>query len=189
MNCHFHPDRVAVEACEICKHPLCGECLWYAESGERLCPTHAEGWQAQGRVVHPPQRYAEGIAFSQVSAANPPRPSVPYQGNSSDLTALVALMLGVSSVLACWGLWYLLPMVAFLLGMVAWLNARNAVNPARTRWLAGGAIATGGSFLLFSFGFIMICMMCYVFAIVASRPLAGFNTPTPFFFPTLTPTP
>lgn len=188
MNCHFHPDRVSVEACEVCRRPVCGDCLWYAGSGERLCPVHGEVWQAQGREVHPPHRYAEGIAFSQVSAANPPRPLVPYQGNSSDLTAFVALVLGISSVLSCLGFWYLLPLVGFLLGLVAWLHAREAVNPTHTRWMAGSAMATGGAFLLFSFGFVMLCMMCYVFAIAASSgPVSVFGTPTPFFFPTPTP--
>jgi len=166
---------------------MCGECLWYADSGERLCPVHGEVWQAQGKAVYPPQRYAEGIAFSQVSAANPPKPHVPYQGNSNDMMALVAIVLGLSSLLACWGLWYLLPLVAFLLGLVAWLHARDALNPKRTRWLASGAMAAGGLFLLITFGFILMCMMCYIVTLTTSTRSGGFGTPTPFFFPTPTP--
>ena len=187
MNCVFHPDRISVETCEACKRPVCGECLWYADSGERLCPVHGEVWQLQGRAVQPPQRYAEGIAFSQVSAANPPKPNVPYQGNSNDVGALVALILGVSSLLACWGFWYILPMVAFLLGLVAWLHARDSIHPKRTRWMAGGAMATGGIFLLLAFGFIMMCMMCYVFMLALPPTRPTFGTPTPFIFSTPTP--
>ncbi len=187
MQCHFHPDRLSVETCEVCQRPMCGACLWYAESGERLCAVHGEVWQAQGKAVHPPERYAEGIAFSEASAADPPKPKVPYQGNSNDLNALLALALGVSSLLACWGLWYLLPFLAFVLGLVAWLHARDAIDPKRTRLLAGGAMASGGIFLLLAFGFVVTCLMCYVAAIAISTGPSVGVTPTPRFF--LTPTP
>lgn len=187
MNCHFHPDRISVETCEVCKRPMCGECLWYADTGERLCPVHGEVWQLQGRAVHPPQRYAEGIAFSQVSAASPPKPNVPYQGNGNDVGALTAFILGVSSLLACWGFWYVLPLVAFLLGLVAWLHARDSLNPKRTRWMAGGAMASGGLFLLLAFGFFVMFMMCYVVMMATTIRTGGYGTPTPFRFPTPTP--
>jgi hypothetical protein len=101
MKCHFHPDRTSVEACEVCGRPMCAECLWYADSGERLCPVHGELWQLQDRPTHPPERYAAGMAFSQISAATPPKPKTPCQGNSNDLNALLALILGVASVLSC----------------------------------------------------------------------------------------
>ena len=166
---------------------MCAECLWYADSGERLCPVHGEVWQLQGKVVHPPQRYADGIGFSQVSAANPPKADLPYQGNGNDLNALIALILGIASVLACYGFWYILPLIAFLLGLVAWLHSCDSFNPQRTKWLAGGAMASGGIFLLLTFGFIVMCLMCYVF--MASLPSNSFGnrTPTPFRFPTPTP--
>lgn len=187
MNCHFHPDRLSVEICEVCRRPMCAECLWYADSGERLCPVHGEVWQLQGKAVHPPERYAEGIGFSQVSASDPPKADLPYKGNGNDLNALIALILGISSVLACYGFWYILPLIAFLMGLVAWLHARDSHNPNRTKWLAGGAMASGGIFLLLTFGFIILCLMCYVFT--ASLPNTNFanTTPTPFRFPTATP--
>jgi hypothetical protein len=187
MNCTFHTDRLSIEACEVCQRPVCAECLWYAESGERLCVVHGELWQAQGKEVHRPQKYAQGIGFSQVSAANPPRQDVPYKGNSNDLNAFIALALGVSSLLACFGLWYVLPLFAFLLGLVAWLHARDSINPSRTRWMAGSAIASGGIFILIAFGFIMMCLMCYVLAIASSASSGGLFTPTPFRL--MTPTP
>ncbi len=187
MNCTFHPDRLSIEACEVCQRPVCAECLWYAESGERLCAVHGELWKEQGKAVHPPQRYAEGIGFSQISAANPPQPDIPYKGNSSDLNAFIAFVLGLSSILACFGIWYVLPLAAFLLGLVAWLHARDSVNPNRTRWLAGTGMASGGGFLLIVFGFIVLCLMCYVITIAASAGSGGYRPPTPFRF--LTPTP
>lgn len=112
---------------------------------------------------------------------------MPYQGNSNDVGALVALILGVSSLLACWGFWYILPVVAFLLGLVAWLHARDSIHPRRTRWMAGGAMATGGIFLLLAFGFIMMCMMCYVFMLALPPTRPTFGAPTPFIFSTPTP--
>lgn len=187
MNCTFHPDRLSIEACEVCKRPVCAECLWYAESGERLCVVHGEVWQAQDRVVHPPQKYASGIGFSQVSAASPPQPDVPYKGNSSDLNAFIAFVLGISSVLACFGVWYVLPLIAFLLGLVAWLHARDSLNPSRSRWLAGSAVASGGIFMLMAFGFIVMCMMCYIVSFASTASSGGFFTPTPFRLVTPTP--
>jgi hypothetical protein len=187
MNCTFHPDRLSIEACEVCKRPVCAECLWYADSGERLCVVHGELWQAQGKVIHPPQKYADGIGFSQISAANPPEREVPYKGNSSDLNALLAFLLGIASVLSCLGFWYVLPVFAFLLGIVALLHARDALNPTRTRWLAGSAVATSGIFMLIIFGFIVLCMMCYIVSLASTASSGGFFTPTPFRLVTPTP--
>jgi hypothetical protein len=169
----------------VCQRPLCAECLWYAESGERLCPVHGELWQLQGKTVQPPERYAAGIAFSQISAAEPPKPQTPYQGNSNDLNALLALMMGIASVLACYGFWYLLPFVAFLLGLVAWVQARDALNPKRTKWLAGGAMISSGVLLLAIFALVTAIMMCAVFS--ASITSRSGPPPTPYFYATPTP--
>jgi hypothetical protein len=164
---------------------VCAECLWYAESGERLCPVHGELWQLQGKAVSPPERYAAGIAFSQISAANLPQPQTPYQGNGNDVNALIALIMGVASVLACYGMWYVLPVVAFLLGLVAWFHARDSLNPKRTQWLAGGAMASGGVLLIVAFMFGVAILMCAVFS--SGLPNRSGPPPTPYLFPTPTP--
>lgn len=169
----------------MCGRPMCADCLWYADSGQRLCPVHGELWQLQGRPVQPPERYAAGSAFSQVSAADPPKPHIPYQGNSNDLNALLALFMGIAGVLACYGAWYLLPVAAFLLGLVAWLNSRNALNPGRTRWLAGAAMASGGFLVLAALALVMAILMCAIFT--ANQPRNGPTRPT-YYYSTPAPT-
>ncbi|MBI3359552.1 MAG: hypothetical protein HY023_00390, partial [Chloroflexi bacterium] len=79
----------------MCRKPVCGSCLWYAESGERLCPEDAAIWRASGRTVFPPERYAEGIPLSEASSAAPPPDQAPYRGNSIDVTALLATAVGL----------------------------------------------------------------------------------------------
>src|SRR5687768_12426257 len=112
--CFRHPERASVEHCEICRRPVCGLCLWYAESGERLCPDHAVEFQQAGKQVIPPDRYAAGIALSQASAARPAQPQAPYQGNSVDVTALIAAVTGGLTLAWCAGFAWLIPLLAFL---------------------------------------------------------------------------
>src|SRR5262245_48865145 len=135
--CFRHPERVAVEHCEICRRAVCGLCLWYAESGERLCPDHAAEFQQAGKSVIPPQRYAAGIAQSEASATRPAQPEAPYQGNSADVTALIAAVMGALTLAWCAGLVWIIPLLAFFLGLTGWLQAKSAFNPQRTRWLSG----------------------------------------------------
>jgi hypothetical protein len=167
---------------------VCGSCLWYAESGERLCPDHAADFLKAGKSVIPPERYAEGIAHSEASAARPGGPALPYQGNSTDLTGLLAAAAGVAALLSCAGLSWAIPFLAFVLGLMAWLHAREAFDASRTRWLAGLGLAGGGLFVLIFLGFFLVTALCMLFFIAASssRP-GGFPTPMPFFTPTAIP--
>jgi hypothetical protein len=161
-TCFRHPGRLAVEHCETCRRPVCGSCLWYAEGGQRLCPDHAAEALKDGHTVTPPEQYAAGIASSEASAARAPAgaPAAPYHGNSTDLTALLAAASGGLALLYCAGLVWTVPFFAFALGLVAWLQARDALNPNRTRWLAGLGLAGGGVFLLIFLGFLLIIGMC-----------------------------
>lgn len=68
LNCVNHPEKASVENCEVCGLPLCNFCLYYTEDGQRLCQRHAEEAQTQGKVVHPPEAYAEGIVSAQIRA-------------------------------------------------------------------------------------------------------------------------
>jgi hypothetical protein len=183
--CFQHPDRLAVEHCETCRRPLCGSCLWYAESGERLCPEHAADRLREGKGVIPPERYAEGIAHSQASAARPAQATVPYQGNSTDVTALISAVSGLMALGACFGLSWILPLMAFGLGLAGWLQAKDAHDPRRTQWLAGVGMVTGG---LFAVGLVMFFVMMlgcmFIPALLASRPSPPIPTP---IFPTLVP--
>ena len=183
--CYQHPDRPAVEHCEVCRKPVCGSCLWYADSGERLCPEHALEFDNVGKAVHGPGRYAAGIASSEASALNPKTGDVPYKGNSTDLGALVAAVAGITGLASCAGLTWVLPLLAFILGLVMWFQAKDSLNPRRTRWLAGIGLAGGGVFLVVVAGFFAMLCLFFTFAAVTSRSgPSGFSTPTPFPFPT-----
>ncbi len=181
--CYRHPDRHAVEHCEKCRKPVCGACLWYAEDGLRLCPDHAAELLHAGATVIPPERYAEGIAHSQASAARAAQPAAPYRGNSTDLTALMAALSGLGAILACAGLYYLLPLIAFVLGLVAWLQQKDALDPKRARWMSLVGLAGGSLFILAvlaGFGLVALCFILQ-FALISSSGGPGpvFPTPTP----------
>ncbi len=184
-TCHRHPARLAVEHCETCRRPVCGSCLWYAETGQRLCPDHAAQALHAGQTVTPPERYAAGIGPSEVSAARAPEAYLPYKGNSTDVTALIAALTGLMALLSCAGCSWLLPLLAFVLGLVAWLQARDSADPSRTRWLSGLGLAGGGVFIVFVFAIaagMAVCMLT-VFIASATQP-SGFPTVVPFSTPT-----
>lgn len=183
-TCFLHDERTAIEHCEVCQRPVCGSCLWYAESGERLCPIHADAFRQQGRRVLSPDQYARGIAFSELSVQTNTQRTLPppYQGNSSDVMALVSLVMGVAALLSCAGYAFLLPVLAFILGMSAWLNQRLSLNPRRTGWMAGIGMTSGGVFIL---GFLVIVACCgafYMISIAATTNSGSFSpTPIPSF--------
>ncbi|MCC6191854.1 MAG: B-box zinc finger protein [Anaerolineales bacterium] len=179
--CYRHPARPAVEHCEQCRQPVCGSCLWYAEAGVRLCPDHAAEALQQGQTVVPPERYAGGIAHSEAWAARPARPAQPYAGNSTDVSALVAALAGIMALLSCVGLSWVIPFLALALGLVAWLQARDAADPGRTRLLASLGLAGGGIFALLLIGLglvMMLCMLSAVFGSLSAWP-RGVATPIP----------
>jgi hypothetical protein len=159
---------------------VCGSCLWYAESGERLCPDDAAIWRAAGRTVLPPERYAEGISHSEASAAAPAPARAPYQGNSTDIGALLAAVIGLFGLASCFGLSYVAPLIAFALGLVTWWQAKDSVDPRRTRWLAGAGLASGGLFIAGMLCLMTICLASWVVALGTSGVQSGgFPTPTP----------
>ena len=55
LNCEFHPERIALERCEVCGKALCAYCLYYTEDGQRLCAEHAESARAMGVQVDEPR--------------------------------------------------------------------------------------------------------------------------------------
>ncbi len=179
-TCFQHPDRPAVEHCEICRRPVCGLCLWYAESGERLCSAHAAEFEQEGKVVHPPERYAEGIALSEAAAARPPAADVPYRGNSTDVGALVAAVAGLTALASCAGLAWVIPLFALIAGLVSWLQSKDAVNVKRTRWLSVIGMASGGVFLLFVVGIFALMFLCFFLQIVLMTSVRTPPIPTPF---------
>ncbi|MBI3362309.1 MAG: hypothetical protein HY023_14510, partial [Chloroflexi bacterium] len=111
-------------------------------------------------------------------------------GNSIDVTALVATAIGLSGIASCFGLAYAIPFAAFALGLIGWLQAKDSINPGRTRLLSGVGMASGGVFLLGGFLVVTLCLACFILSLAApgNRTVTfGASTPTPFFFVTPTP--
>jgi hypothetical protein len=158
---------------------VCGSCLWYTEAGQRLCPDHAADALKAGQAVTPPERYAGAIGPSEAAALRPAAPAQPYQGNSTDLTALIAALAGAAALLSCAGLSWVIPVVAFILGLVAWLHARDAADASRTRALAGLGLAGGGVFVALIAGFALILLLCFLLAFLSSVPVGPRLLPTP----------
>jgi hypothetical protein len=148
-QCTNHAQYEAVEHCEHCGVPLCGLCLWYAQSGERLCERCARQWQDVGHTVFEPERFADGIQptlSGQGSSAT--EPGV-YSGNSIDLSGFAAACLGAMLLLYCVPcLNMLMPVLGLLVGVMALAEAKRAVNPRRTRILAWVGIGSGGVVML-----------------------------------------
>ena len=183
--CIRHPDRAAVERCEVCRRPVCGSCLWYANSGERLCPEDAAIWRAAGRPISPPERYAAGISPSEASAILTTPDRAPYHGNSTDVGALLATVVGLLGLASCFGAAYVIPFAAFALGLVGWLHAKDAISPSRTRWLSGIGMASGGVFILAGFAFVTLCALCFVLSVaIPSTRGPTLVSPNPFVIPT-----
>ena len=183
-NCYQHPDRPAVEQCEVCRRPLCGSCLWYAETGERLCLEHASEWVKAGKPVVAPQRYASGISSSEAAAAQPVKADIPYRGNSTDVSALVAAVVGLASIASCVGLYWALPLLALFLGLVTFLQSRDAVNPRRTRWLAGVGLLGSALFVVSILIFFGFCFVATLLPVILAGLAGPRGVPTPFPLPT-----
>ncbi len=139
-TCTNHPERAAVENCEVCGVPLCAYCLYYTSDGQRLCKTHADQAEAAGAFIRAPGVYSGGLIGAQASAARsgPTSPAALYEGNTPDVIALIGMVFGaLSLVLLVPGLCCLVAPAGLILSVVALLGSRDARNPKRTRRLAG----------------------------------------------------
>lgn len=97
------------------------------------------------------------------------RPQVTFMGNSYDLTAVVAVVIGgviAFSCVTCNMGYYCLPIVPVVLGLVGLLSAEDSVDPSRTRLLSWLGVGGGGIVLLLMvlalvlyFGFIILAIM------------------------------
>ncbi len=157
-HCVNHVMRLAVESCEICSDPLCGFCLYYTADGRRLCRQHARELEAAGEVIYTPGHYVEDIPRSQMGAARAAdmagaADAAPYRGNTTDVLALVSAASMLIGLLSCFI--PCMPLVMGLVGLAAVLNAKQAVDPTRTRWL--GAVGAG-VLLFYMCAVIFVCL-------------------------------
>ncbi len=174
-TCIYHSELSAIEHCETCQRPLCGLCLWYADDGRRLCETHAQAHEAAGGQVYDPDTYDRAIEPQFAPPGSTPSGKyVPYRGNSNDLSALIAAVVGITTVASCAGGMYCLPVVAGVLGLVGLQNARNAVDPTRTRNLSIVSLVMGALGMLpFLVSFAYIVIMFIFVLVSASTGSAG----------------
>ena len=68
LNCANHPDRIALERCEVCGKPLCAYCLYYTGDGQRLCQDHADEARLMGVHIEEPAAYADQLIGAQIGA-------------------------------------------------------------------------------------------------------------------------
>ncbi len=170
-HCHNHPDHIAIESCEVCEKPLCALCLWYTVDGHRLCEEHAREQMEKGVEVLSPDTYREALAGSLLRGkpadADPDenRSHKVYRGNSYDLSALAATIIGLVTLASCFGGAYCLPFAGFLLGLVVYLNADQAIDTRRTKNLALAGMGFSG-FLLLLVAAIFLFYFMIVFLVV-----------------------
>lgn len=193
IGCVNHPDRLALERCEVCGKPLCAYCLYYTSDGQRLCAEHAEEARLRGIEVEDPASYATQLLGAQAGATHKRKHEDDndglYRGNSNDLLGLIALLIAVVAMVSCGGGFYCLPPVGLILSLIAVLNAKKAHDPARTRRY--GLIG-----LLVSSIWLLVVAACIVFFLAPLRTEQATITfpvvqPTlqPTALPTITPTP
>ncbi|MBP8972707.1 MAG: hypothetical protein KBH93_02435 [Anaerolineae bacterium] len=201
LTCVNHPDRIALERCEVCQKPLCAYCLYYTEDGQRLCAEHAEEARRLGLRVEEPGAYADQLLGAQVGAdrkTKRERDAVAagvYTGNSTDLLGFIGLLVGGVSLVMCCGAGYCLPLVGFVLSLIALINARRSFNPRRTRRMGVLGLLVSGVWVVI----IAACIATYGLSIssvvTAFRgttwhwPTAISATETPTPSPTPAPTP
>jgi hypothetical protein len=121
-------------------------------------------------------RTAEVAPPAPTSAS--PQPTPTFVGNTHDVLAIVAATMAGVTGLCCvtggYGI-YCLPLVALVLGIVALVNAKESVNPERTRRWGWISIGTGGVVLLL----ILAVIACFVIFYGAMIAAALQSVPTP----------
>src|SRR5450432_408421 len=158
-TCINHPERAAVESCEVCLNPLCAYCLYYTSDGQRLCKTHAEQAAASGAYIRAPGNYAEQLIGAQLEASrNQVAQHAAYEGDAVDVLALVGMVLGIVSVMLCIpGICCAVGPLGMVFSVVALVGAKNAHDPSRTRTMAGiGALLSA-----LWIAVILICALSY----------------------------
>lgn len=212
LYCANHPDRIAIERCEVCNKPLCAYCLYYTEDGQRLCEHHAAEARRAGLVVEEPGQYADQLIGTQASLLNKrkhhemPNPAAEahlYKGTSTDLMSLIGMLIGLIALSSCCGAIYFLPLVGLALSLIALINAKKSYDPGRTRRMSLVGLTISGLFTLILVG----CILWYAFTLqqaisifrnpnIWNQPMWWTDTPTATPVPTqvtpsptLTPTP
>ncbi len=200
LNCHFHPDRVALERCEVCRKPLCAYCLYYTEDGQRLCAEHADLARKAGIVVEDPESYsnqlvgAQADIFRKVKRGQALGDRTLYKGNSTDLMALIGVVVALVSLASCGGMMTCIPLgplVGLFLSIAALINSRKAFDSKRTRnlGLIGLVVSSLWLVLVVAVFFLMQIATVRLFNFSGNWANTAVFTPWPTDTPSPTPTP
>ncbi len=181
LHCVNHPDRIALERCEVCRKPLCAYCLFYTEDGQRLCAAHAAEARARGVAIEEPAAYAEQLLGAQAGALRKQKRGGEddahlYKGNSNDLLGLLGMVLGLISVGACCGAAYCMPLVGFVFSLIALLNAKDSFDPKRTRKLGLIGLLLSGVWVVVLVG----CIALYSSALAPVVQTVRWGNITPY---------
>lgn len=102
------------------------------------------------------------------ATTNPTTPEKRYEGNSFDLYALIAGIVGITSLGLCFTgnmLIYCLPFVPLVFGIMALRNSARALEPSRTRTMGWIGVAAGaiGIVVLVVFALFMAAYLYFIF--------------------------
>ena len=70
-------------------------------------------------------------------------------------------------------------MIALALGLVSWLQSKDAINAKRTRWLAVIGMASGGVFFVFVLGLFALMFGCIFLQLALVSSVRSLPTPMP----------
>jgi len=158
-TCVNHPDRAAIEHCEVCNDALCAYCLYYTNDGQRLCKTHAQQAEAAGAFIRAPGAYSGGLVSSQIDASRQSALKAAYEGDAVDVLALLGLLFGVFSLMMCFPPALCLVGPIGLIGsLFALITAKDARDPVRTRTMAGIGMTLSSLWLLV----LAACIIAYL---------------------------
>ena len=90
-----------------------------------------------------------------------PEPVVTFRGNNYDLSVVVGATIGVMTLLSCATCnmgFYCLPIIPIVIGAIGLAQAKDSVDPDRTRLLSWISIGSGGIILLL----ILLLVIAYV---------------------------
>lgn len=194
IACANHPERLALERCEVCRKPVCAYCLYYTADGQRLCEEHAEEARLRGIGVEDPASYSAQLLGAQAGVAYKQKRTVEqddglFRGNSNDLLGLVAALIAVIALVSCGGGFYCLPPVGLILSLIAILNAKKAHDPKRTRRYGMIGLLVSAIWLLL----VAACIALFLAPLRVERATMTYPivvpTAMPVSPPTVTPTP
>jgi hypothetical protein len=122
------------------------------------------------------ERRTNGFEGSDDPLASEGIPQRIYKGNTFDIAAFVALVMGVVTLLICGTMGYLmycLPVFPLVLGIAGLATAQKSVDPKRSRLLSWIGLGTGGITLLLALVLFVVWIVLMLFFITLPLMIEG----------------